>query len=48
MDESSQDQRLPHHLNPKQFVSLDQLAGIQIISWFNVIHSLICLLILFW
>lgn len=32
MDESSQDQRLPHHRNPKQFVSLDQLAGIQIIS----------------
>lgn len=28
MDESSEDQRLPHHRNPQEFVSLDHLAGL--------------------
>lgn len=27
MDDSDEDQRLPHHLDPKEFVSLDQLAS---------------------
>lgn len=27
MDESDGDPRLPHHLNPKEFVPLDHLAG---------------------
>lgn len=27
MDDSNEDQRLPHHKEPKEFVSLDQLAG---------------------
>ena len=27
MDDSDEDQRLPHHREPKEFVSLDQLAG---------------------
>ena len=27
MEESDEDQRLPHHRNPKEFVSLDYLAG---------------------
>lgn len=27
MDDSKEDQRLPHHRNPKQFVSLDKLSG---------------------
>lgn len=27
MDDSNEDQRLPHHREPKEFVSLDKLAG---------------------
>lgn len=27
MDDSDEDQRLPHHRDPKEFVSLDQLAS---------------------
>lgn len=27
MDDSNEDQRLPHHKEPKEFVSLDELAG---------------------
>ena len=27
MDDSDEDQRLPHHKEPKEFVSFDQLAG---------------------
>lgn len=27
MDDSDEDQRLPHHKEPKEFVSIDQLAG---------------------
>lgn len=27
MDDSDEDQRLPHHKDPKEFVSLDQLSG---------------------
>ncbi|KAF5194821.1 hypothetical protein FRX31_015592 [Thalictrum thalictroides] len=27
MDDSDEDRRLPHHRDPKEFVSLDQLAG---------------------
>ncbi|KAH7690503.1 Acireductone dioxygenase (Fe(2+)-requiring) protein [Dioscorea alata] len=28
MDESDEDQRLPHHRNPKEFVPLSKLEGI--------------------
>jgi len=28
MDDSEEDQRLPHHKDPKEFVSLDKLAGL--------------------
>lgn len=27
MDESDEDQRLPHHKDPNEYVNLDQLAG---------------------
>lgn len=27
MDDSDEDQRLPHHREPKEFVSLEKLAG---------------------
>lgn len=27
MDDSDEDQRLPHHLEPKQYLSLQQLDG---------------------
>lgn len=27
MDDNDEDQRLPHHREPKEFVSLDKLAG---------------------
>ena len=27
MDDSNEDQRLPHHLEPKQYLSLQQLDG---------------------
>ena len=30
MDDSDEDQRLPHHREPKAFVSLDQLAGMHL------------------
>ncbi|MED6119877.1 hypothetical protein PIB30_015828 [Stylosanthes scabra] len=33
MDDSDEDQRLPHHKEPKQFVSLDQLAELGVLSW---------------
>ncbi|XP_061347692.1 acireductone dioxygenase 2-like isoform X2 [Gastrolobium bilobum] len=33
MDDSNEDQRLPHHKEPKDFVSLDQLAEIGVLSW---------------
>ncbi|MED6148388.1 hypothetical protein PIB30_052782 [Stylosanthes scabra] len=33
MDDSEEDQRLPHHKEPKQFVSLDQLAELGVLSW---------------
>lgn len=28
MDDSQDDQRLPHHKDPKEFISLDKLAGL--------------------
>ena len=28
MDDSDEDERLPHHRNPKEFVTLEKLAGI--------------------
>jgi len=28
MDDSDEDQRLPHHKEPKEFVSLQQLEGL--------------------
>ncbi|CAL9190274.1 unnamed protein product [Musa hybrid cultivar] len=33
MDDSEEDQRLPHHREPKEFVSLDKLAELGIVSW---------------
>ena len=33
MDDSDEDQRLPHHREPKQFVSIDRLAELGIFSW---------------
>ncbi|PON79980.1 Acireductone dioxygenase ARD family [Parasponia andersonii] len=33
MDDSVDDQRLPHHREPKEFVSLDQLAELGVLSW---------------
>ncbi|PIA31641.1 hypothetical protein AQUCO_04900145v1 [Aquilegia coerulea] len=33
MDDSDEDQRLPHHRDPKEFVSLDQLADLGVLSW---------------
>ncbi|KAL6971653.1 homogentisate 1,2-dioxygenase [Sarracenia purpurea var. burkii] len=33
MDESDEDQRLPHHRNPEEYVSLDQLAEFGVLSW---------------
>lgn len=33
MDDSDEDQRFPHHREPKQFVSLDQLAKLGVLSW---------------
>lgn len=44
MDDSNEDQRLPHHREPKQFVSLDKLAGM---SWESAIweqQNYICLI----
>lgn len=35
MDDSDEDQRLPHHKDPKEFVSLDQLSGTSQISGFD-------------
>ncbi|KAH0690877.1 hypothetical protein KY289_018235 [Solanum tuberosum] len=29
MDDIDEDQRLPHHHEPKEFVSLDKLAGLR-------------------
>ncbi|CAM8893457.1 unnamed protein product [Rhodiola kirilowii] len=33
MDESDEDQRLPHHKDPKEYVSLDELAALGVLSW---------------
>ncbi|XP_020871621.1 1,2-dihydroxy-3-keto-5-methylthiopentene dioxygenase 4 isoform X3 [Arabidopsis lyrata subsp. lyrata] len=33
MDDSNEDQRLPHHLNPKELVSLDYLAELGVLYW---------------
>ncbi|KAK1271659.1 1,2-dihydroxy-3-keto-5-methylthiopentene dioxygenase 2 [Acorus gramineus] len=33
MDDSDEDQRLPHHLEPKQFVSLKGLEELGVLSW---------------
>ncbi|THG15311.1 hypothetical protein TEA_008779 [Camellia sinensis var. sinensis] len=33
MDDSDEDQRLPHHREPKEFVSLEQLAELGVLSW---------------
>ncbi|KAF9677635.1 hypothetical protein SADUNF_Sadunf08G0128100 [Salix dunnii] len=33
MDASDEDQRLPHHKEPKEFVSLDQLSELGVLSW---------------
>jgi len=40
MDDSEEDQRLPHHKDPKEFVSLDKLAGPPLcVFQFNVVLS---------
>lgn len=33
IDDSNEDQRLPHHREPKEFVSLDQLAELGVLGW---------------
>ncbi|KAG0549459.1 hypothetical protein BDA96_01G257700 [Sorghum bicolor] len=33
MDDSEEDQRLPHHRDPKEFIPLDKLSELGIISW---------------
>ncbi|KAL9286841.1 putative acireductone dioxygenase (Fe(2+)-requiring) [Arabidopsis thaliana] len=33
MDDSEEDQRLPHHKDPKEFLSLDKLAELGVLSW---------------
>ncbi|XP_052190113.1 acireductone dioxygenase 2-like isoform X4 [Diospyros lotus] len=33
MDDSNEDQRLPHHRNPEEYVTLDQLAELGVLSW---------------
>ncbi|KAL6641104.1 hypothetical protein ACP70R_019285 [Stipagrostis hirtigluma subsp. patula] len=33
MDDSQEDQRLPHHREPKEFIPLDKLSELGIISW---------------
>ncbi|EXC16741.1 1,2-dihydroxy-3-keto-5-methylthiopentene dioxygenase 2 [Morus notabilis] len=33
MDDSDEDQRLPHHRNPKEYVSLEQLDELGVLSW---------------
>ncbi|KAK8962324.1 1,2-dihydroxy-3-keto-5-methylthiopentene dioxygenase 2 [Platanthera guangdongensis] len=33
MDDNEEDQRLHHHCEPKQFVSIDRLAELGVISW---------------
>ncbi|KAL1832453.1 hypothetical protein ACET3Z_002104 [Daucus carota] len=33
MEENDEDQRLPHHRNPKEFVSPDHLADIGVLYW---------------
>jgi 1,2-dihydroxy-3-keto-5-methylthiopentene dioxygenase len=30
MDDSEEDQRLPHHRDPKEFIPLDKLSGMYI------------------
>lgn len=41
MEENDEDQRLPHHRNPKQFVSLDHLAGFSLSSLHSLLHTLL-------
>lgn len=38
MDDSDEDQRLPHHKEPKEFVSLDQLAGKLLVAFIGYIY----------
>lgn len=33
MDNSDEDQRLPHHREPKEFVSLERLSELGVVSW---------------
>ncbi|XP_022955419.1 1,2-dihydroxy-3-keto-5-methylthiopentene dioxygenase 2-like [Cucurbita moschata] len=33
MDDTEEDQRLPHHLEPKQYLSLQQLDELGVLSW---------------
>lgn len=33
MNDNDEDQRLPHHRNPKEFVSLEKLADLGVLSW---------------
>ncbi|XP_022138499.1 1,2-dihydroxy-3-keto-5-methylthiopentene dioxygenase 4-like [Momordica charantia] len=33
MDDSNEDQRLPHHRDPKEFVSMKQLAELGVLYW---------------
>ena len=33
MDDSEEDQRLPHHREPKEFIHVDKLTELGVISW---------------
>lgn len=35
MDDSTEEQRKPHHRNPPEYVSLEELAGISIFKYFS-------------
>jgi hypothetical protein len=35
MDDSSEDQRKPHHRNPPEYVSLEKLAGLVVFKYFS-------------
>ena len=42
MDDSDEDQRLPHHREPKEFVSLKQLEGENLFAICSSTRPLIC------
>lgn len=37
LDNKEEDQKLPHHKDPKEFVSLDKLAGLCVSSLLHIL-----------